>query len=139
MGLLNQLAAAATHAAQQTADTDAAPSLMSLAQPLLAHFGGVQGLLTQLQNGGLADAVQSWLGQGANQEISGDQLQAALGGGVMDQLAQQTGQPVAQLSEQLAQMLPAVVDQLSPQGMLSQAGLPDLSALGGMLGGFLKS
>jgi uncharacterized protein YidB (DUF937 family) len=138
MGLLDQLASAATQAARQTNATSGQADLLSLVQPVLERFGGVQGLLNQLQSGGLGEAVQTWLSQGNNQAITGSQLQAALGEDTVANLAQQTGVPTSGLSDQLAQLLPQVVDQLSPGGQLSQSGMPDMGALGGLLGGLLR-
>jgi len=101
-------------------------------------LGGLGGLLQQLQQGGLGDAVQSWVGSGQNQPVSGEQLQAALGGDQISALAQQAGLPAGEMAGQLAQWLPQVVDKLTPNGELP-AGSGDMgSALGGSLGGFLK-
>ena len=49
-------------------------SLISVAGQLIEKAGGLQGLLGILQQHGLGDAVQSWVGTGANQPVSGDQL-----------------------------------------------------------------
>src|SRR5579859_4862166 len=49
-------------------------SLISIAGQLIQQAGGVQGLASTLQQHGLGGAVQSWVGTGANQAISGDQL-----------------------------------------------------------------
>ena len=100
--------------------------------------GGLGGLLQQLQQGGLGDAVQSWVGSGQNQPVSGEQLQAALGGDQISALAQQAGLPAGELAGQLAQWLPHVVDKLTPNGELPAGGGDLGSALGGLLGGFLK-
>ena len=104
-------------------------------------LGGLGGLLQQLQQGGLGDAAQSWVGTGQNLPVSADQLQAALGADRIDALAQQVGMPAGDLSSQLAQVLPQVVDHLTPGGQLPQgdAGGPDLGGLlGNVLGGLLK-
>lgn len=136
MGLLDQLSQAVNQAAQATSNANQT-DWASLLSPLLAQFGGVQGLVQQLQQGQLGDAVSSWLGQGDNQAISGAQLQQALGEDSLSQLASQTGQPVSGLSDQLAQVLPGLIDQLSPSGQLNAGGL-DLGNLGGLLGGLFN-
>lgn len=100
--------------------------------------GGLGGLLQQLQQAGLGDAVQSWVGSGQNQPVSGEQLQAALGGDQISALAQQAGLPVGEMAGQLAHWLPQVVDKLTPNGELPAGGGDLGSALGGLLGGFLK-
>ena len=104
-----------------------------------AGLGGLGGLLQQLQQGGLGEAAQSWVSTGQNLPVSGDQLQAALGADRIDALAQQAGLPAGDLSSQLAQFLPQVVDQLTPNGQLPAGGGADLgSLLGNVLGGLLN-
>lgn len=105
-----------------------------------AGLGGLGGLLQQLQQGGLGDAAQSWVSTGENQPVSGEQLSAALGADRIDAIAQQVGMPAGDLSSQLAQVLPQVVDQMTPNGQLPDAeGGADLSGLlGNVLGGLLK-
>ncbi len=108
----------------------------------LGGLGGLGGLLSQLQQGGLGDAAQSWVSTGQNLPVSADQLQAALGADRIDALAQQVGMPAGDLSSQLAQYLPQVVDQMTPGGQLPEeggAGGADLGGLlGNVLGGLLK-
>ena len=53
-------------------------SLVSVAGQLIQRAGGVQGLANMLQQHGLGDAVQSWVGTGANQAVSSNQLGQAL-------------------------------------------------------------
>ncbi len=105
--------------------------------------GGLQGVLAQLQQGGLGDQVASWVGTGQNLPVSADQIMQALGGaggaaggagGLLAQLAQQTGLGQQDLAGHLSQMLPDVVNHLTPGGQLPQGGIPDaLQALSGLL------
>jgi uncharacterized protein YidB (DUF937 family) len=105
--------------------------------------GGLQGVLAQLQHGGLGDQVASWVGTGQNLPVSADQIMQALGGaggaaggagGLLAQLAQQTGLGQQDLAGHLSQMLPDVVNHLTPGGQLPQGGIPDaLQALSGLL------
>ena len=103
-------------------------------------MGGLGGLLQQLQQGGLGEAAQSWVSTGQNLPVSPDQLQAALGADRIGALAQQVGMPAGDLSSQLAQYLPQVVDQLTPGGQLPEGGgSADLGGLlGQVLGGLLR-
>ena len=55
------------------------------------NLGGLGGIVNQLQQGGLATQVQSWLGNGANMPVSADQLRAALGSDQVKQIAQHLG------------------------------------------------
>ena len=81
--------------------------------------GGLQGLLSDLDQAGLGNQVQSWLGQGTNEPVSADQVKQALGDDQVQQLANQAGVAPEELSQQVAQVLPQVVDQASPDGKLA--------------------
>ena len=101
--------------------------------------GGLAGLVQQLQQGGLGDAVQSWVGHGQNLPVSPEQLHAALGGDQVSAMAQEAGVPQDDLMAQLSQMLPGVVDKLTPNGDLPAGGTGNIGdMLGGLIGGFLK-
>ena len=100
--------------------------------------GGLGGLLGQLTQGGLGDAVQSWVGTGQNMPVSADQLQSALGGDQVSALAQQAGLSTGDLMGQLAHMLPQVVDRMTPNGQMPAAGADITGMLGGLLGGLMK-
>ena len=102
--------------------------------------GGLGALLQQLQQGGLGEAAQSWVSTGENQAVSGEQLQSALGADRIEALAQQAGLPTGELAGQLAQLLPQVVDRLTPDGQLpaGAGGQPLDQVLGGLLGGLLN-
>lgn len=96
--------------------------------------GGLGGLLAQLQQGGLGDAVASWVGTGQNLPVSPDQLSQALGPDTIGAIAQQLGLSHGDAAGQLSQVLPQVVDKLTPNGQLqADAGLGDLGSLLGSL------
>ena len=143
MGLLDSLIGAAAEAASGASQGQRAPAntgglpggldpqmLIALVGSLLASSGGLQGLLAKLQSGGLGDAVQSWIGTGANQPVSGDQLGSALGPDLMGMIASQLGGSPAQASGTLAELLPGLIDQLTPKGQVPTEG--DAGGLGGL-------
>ncbi|MDE2370086.1 MAG: DUF937 domain-containing protein [Burkholderiales bacterium] len=101
-------------------------------------LGGLVGLVEKFQQSGLGPQVASWIGTGQNMPVSGDQVTNALGTGAVGQIAQQLGLSHGDAAGQLAQMLPQLIDKLSPNGQLPQggAGGGDLASL---LGGLLKS
>ncbi len=96
------------------------------------HPGGLQGVLGQFQQAGLAEHVASWVGSGANQAITGDHVQQALGSDQVQALAQQAGMDPSQASQGLASMLPELINHLTPNG-----GMPDAGQLQQGLGGLL--
>jgi uncharacterized protein YidB (DUF937 family) len=80
--------------------------------------GGLTAIVAKLQQAGLGDQVKSWLGNGQNLPITADQLHQVLGSDVVKQLAAKYNIPVDQISQILAQQLPAAVDHASPDGKL---------------------
>ena len=116
-------------------------SLLSVAGELIQKAGGVQGLVDMLQQHGLGEAVQSWVGTGSNQPVSGDQLGQALQNGglgsVVQEAAGKLGVDPSQLMGQLSQILPHAVDHLTPDGQVpaqGQGGGLNLGALEGLAG-----
>ena len=100
--------------------------------------GGLGGLAEKFQQAGMGDVLGSWIGTGQNQPISGDQLSNVLGSDALAGIAAQLGLQPQEAAGQLAQVLPGVVDQLTPQGQAPQEGLGDSNDLFGMLGGLLQ-
>ncbi len=114
------------------------PKLMQGLMGLMSkdsQIGGLPGLVAQFNSAGLGDVMGSWLGQGANKPISAPQVEQALGGNIINQLASQANMAPAETSNALAQVLPAMVDKLSPKG---GAGAMDMGSVQSMLGGLLK-
>ena len=79
-------------------------------------MGNLQGIVDQLQQGGLGDQVKSWLSNGPNMTVTPDQIKSALGNDQVQQLAQHFGIPVDAALKLLADHLPAAVNQASPDG-----------------------
>ena len=78
-------------------------------------------LLDQLQQGGLQQQVQSWIGTTPNREITDAQIQDALGAANLDAAADDAGLPPKQAAHTLAELLPQLVDRASPGGSLPDA------------------
>jgi uncharacterized protein YidB (DUF937 family) len=113
-------------------------TMMGLAGGGGGDGAGLDGLVQQFQKAGLGDVVASWIGTGQNLPITAEQLGQVLGQPAMQAMAQQTGVDARTLLAQLAQVLPMLVDQLTPDGKLPQGGQlgpAALKNLAGMLGG----
>lgn len=80
--------------------------------------GGLGALIEQFTRAGHGETINSWVGSGQNQPIAPQDLGAALGPETVGQLSQQTGMGSGDLLSQLSQMLPGVVDQLTPHGRM---------------------
>src|SRR5580704_11461113 len=83
--------------------------------------GGLTAILQKLEAKGLGQAVQSWVGTGANQVVSGEQLEKALGSEQIQQLAAHVGVSPDVLRSHLSEILPKIVDRLTPDGKLPVA------------------
>jgi uncharacterized protein YidB (DUF937 family) len=117
VGLFDNLMGGGLKGALGQAEVAAMPALISAALAR-TNLGDLQGLVNQLQQGGLGTQVQSWLGSGQNLPITADQLRAALGSDQVKQLAQHFGVDPDAALKLLAEHLPAAVDQASPGGTL---------------------
>jgi uncharacterized protein YidB (DUF937 family) len=89
---------------------------------LLSANGGVQGLMAKLSSNGLGQQVQSWIGTGENKPVSGTQVAQALDTDSLNKMAQETGTTPEKASEDVAQVLPEVVNKATPGGHVPQQG-----------------
>ncbi len=151
MGLLDNVLGAVMGAQGQQAEQGAGlggiiamiagnPQMMSAITSMLSNDGaqgGLGGLVSKFQQAGMGDVIGSWVGTGANQQVSGDQLTQVLGGDAMADMAQQMGLNSGDLAQQLSHILPGVIDKLTPHGQAPAAGLGNSGDLMGMLGGLL--
>jgi uncharacterized protein YidB (DUF937 family) len=129
MGLLDEvLAMAGSTGAQQSQHASALSAILSIINS--PQVGGLAGLQSMFQQGGLGHIMSSWIGGGPNLPVAASQLQNALPGGALQQAAQQAGMDSSQFTNTMSTLLPHLIDKLSPNGQL-----PDASALQQMLKG----
>lgn len=114
------------------------PQVVHAVMGMLADDGGLGGLVAKFQQAGLGDVMASWLGTGANQPVTGDQVTQALGPDALSQLGARMGLNSGEAASSLAQVLPGLIDHLTPQGQAPSGGLGNASDLMGMLGGLLQ-
>jgi uncharacterized protein YidB (DUF937 family) len=96
---------------------------------LKSQEGGLGGLVAAFEKGGLGDVANSWISKGANLPISAEQIHNVLGSGPVADIAAKLGISPESAAKQLSEMLPGVIDKLTPDGALPKGGL------GGLLGG----
>ena len=96
----------------------AGAGIYSVVNKLINDHGGLQGVMTTLQQRGLGGAVESWMGTGANQALTPDQVHQALGADKINELAQHAGVTPREVSTHLANTLPTMVDKLTPNGQV---------------------
>lgn len=134
MGLLDSVLSAVEGGNNQGGQ---AALLQAVVAQVNNYPGGLPALVGKLREGGLGAAVESWVGTGANQPVSAQQLQSALGDDAVDNIAQSTGQDRDAALEGLSKLLPHVVDHATPDGSVASGGGLDATALLGSLSGIL--
>ena len=94
------------------------------AQSGTGGLGGLGALLESLQRAGHGDAASSWVGTGRNVPISPDVIGQVFGQGGLASIARQAGVSERDASAGLSELLPEVVDRVTPNGQM-----PDLDQL----------
>jgi uncharacterized protein YidB (DUF937 family) len=87
-------------------------------QHFVSSNGGLQGMTEKLSNSGMAKQVQSWIGSGENEPISGQQVQRAVDPNELHSMARNAGMSDEEASEQLARAMPEMVNEATPQGQI---------------------
>jgi uncharacterized protein YidB (DUF937 family) len=116
MGLLDNLAG------QVLGGNSTQGNLINAVMGLIGNqqAGGLTGLVEQLAGKGLGEIVNSWVSTGKNLPITADQIQHGLGSGTISQIASKVGITPEAVTSQLTQLLPQVVDKLTPNGKINQ-------------------
>lgn len=103
-------------------------SLLPALLPMLAN-GGLTKILGGLQAKGLTEQVDSWESDDANEPVSAAQIKDALGDQELNNVAQKAGVSTDQAASAISQLLPQLVDKVTPNGKL-----PDQNSLSSLLG-----
>ena len=127
MGLLDQITG--LFGGDQAKAIDGIKNLLDPNGPL----GGLDGLIKKFDSVGLGDKVRSWVGTGENQPVTADEVKRALPDQVRN-LSGELDKPEDEVAGQMAELLPEVVDKVTPEG-----NVPDASSLMDRLGGLSKS
>lgn len=135
MGLFDQIAGQVLGSLAGGAQGGEQSPLLQIVMSLIQNSeGGLGGLLGRLGQAGLGEQVASWVGTGQNLPVTPEQLEQALERSGLGSMAAQLGVSGEQMASQLAPLLPAVVDGLTPNGQLPESSDELLAALGGFLG-----
>lgn len=143
MGLLDQLAgdvlgSLAGGQGQPQAAGGGQAMLLQLVMGLLqGNQGGLGALLARLNEAGLGEQVASWIGKGQNLPVSAEQISQAFGGSGLGDMAALLGMSGDQLAGKVAELLPQVVDGLTPDGQLPSAEGTDMAQALGSLSAIL--
>ena len=94
-----------------------------LTQAVMSSFqgqGGLSGLVSAFHEHGLGGVISSWVSNGPNQEVGGNQIAQVLGGDRISAIASKFGLPATAVTETLARLLPGMIDKMTPNGKLPQ-------------------
>jgi uncharacterized protein YidB (DUF937 family) len=100
--------------------------------------GGLGGLLEAFTKNGMGAQADSWQSTGANLPINADQLNQVLGslggdagglGDILGQLAGHAGVSREEAAGHLTEILPNIVDQLTPNGQIADTSGMDLGSI----------
>ena len=94
--------------------------LVQIALSMLQQNGGLEGVLNKFRERGLGQHADSWVSTGSNMGISGDQLKEVLGSSTINDLAARLGLPPDQAGSAMAQVLPEVINGLTPEGQVPE-------------------
>ena len=112
--------------------------LLQLALSMLQQQGGLDNVLGKFREAGMGSQADSWVSTGQNMDISPNQLEQALGSDALSDIAAKLGMSQDQAGSAMSQVLPELINQLTPQGQVtpdSENALADgLNALAGSLG-----
>jgi len=116
MSLFDQLVGLATQAVSQGQLSGLTTQVVNMLGD--QRSGGIDGLTQRFQQHGLGDLISSWVGTGANQPITVEQLTNAIGTDRINALAGKVGLSPDQASAALTQVLPTLIDRLTPDGKI---------------------
>lgn len=88
-----------------------------------SSVGGLEGLLGVLGANGMGKEAQSWVGKGANQDVSAEQIKALFADPRVAEAMKASGSPVTpdQAAALLATWLPYATDAVTPEGKVPAA------------------
>src|ERR1700728_483396 len=103
----------------------------------------LQGMMAKLQSKGLGREVKSWVSNGQNTQVTGADIKKAADPAALRAMANEQGMSPDEMCGHIAKILPQIVDQATPDGMVPQQGahaMKDGSAkpMGGMKDGAAK-
>lgn len=90
--------------------------LLPLAMQWVQRNGGIGAVLQRFQQQGYSQQAASWVSTGENQPVDAQAVTDVVGAQDLSKLSQQLGVPHEEVASGLAQILPQVVNHLTPEG-----------------------
>ncbi len=94
--------------------------LLPLAMRWVQKNGGMNAVLDKFRQKGMQRQAQSWMSTGENQPIDEQSVEQVVGQQELREMAQRLGVPEDQVAQAFAEIMPEMVDKLTPEGQLPQ-------------------
>lgn len=94
--------------------------LLQLALSMLQQNGGLEGVLGKFRQSGMGAQADSWVSTGQNLPVSPNQLEQIFGSGALSDIASKLGMSQQDAGSAMSQVLPELINQLTPQGQVTQ-------------------
>jgi uncharacterized protein YidB (DUF937 family) len=119
-GILGGASAPAEAAPQRNSPFGSGGALIAVLLPLAMQWvqrnGGLGAVLGKFQQQGYSQQAASWVSTGQNEAVPREAIAEVVGLDELSRMSQQLGVPEQQVADGFAQLLPEVVNQLTPQG-----------------------
>lgn len=103
-----------------TSDTNQMKGFVEGIQSFVSQQGGLSGLKDKFEQQGAGSLLQSWISTGPNLPVSSEQLQKVMGNQFLQDTAKKMGIDPTTAAQKMTQMLPLLIDKLSPHGSLPE-------------------
>jgi uncharacterized protein YidB (DUF937 family) len=108
--------------------------LAGVASALIGQGGSnLSALMQKFDSAGLSNLVQSWVGKGANEKVTGEQVKSVLGSDAVSEVGTRLGVSEDEAADKISGVLPELIDKLTPDGSV-----PDEQTLAAKLKALLK-
>lgn len=94
-------------------------TVLEVVMSVIQNGGGMESLIELFKSNGLGSEPESWVGDGPNEQLAPEQLKQVLGSSIVNQIASKLGVDSTQASSIVAQVLPELVNQITPNGTVS--------------------
>lgn len=93
--------------------------LLPLAMQWVQRNGGLGAVLKRMQDKGYGRQAKSWVAVGDNDDLDAQAVDDVVGQDELSRLSRQLGLPQDEVRQGFAELLPEMVDQLTPDGRVS--------------------
>jgi uncharacterized protein YidB (DUF937 family) len=113
-------------------DPAQAAAVMGTMMELLQQKGGLGGVLDAFRQSGLGQQADSWVSDGPNRPVTGDQVEQALGAPIINVIASKLGLSPDQAKATLSQLVPAITSRMAAHERATGESPEDLEKALGM-------